>query len=63
MYGPVPLHIAANWPLVSSYDDLAAYAAWKGGRIPNEIELRAFMDLHLGAVTSNIGFKEWSFIE
>lgn len=63
VYGPVPFGVAAKWPLVASYDEIAAYAAWKGGRLPNEVELRAFIDQHLGAESSPIGFKEWSFIE
>ena len=62
LYGPVDFPIAADWPFVSSYDDLEAFAKWKGGRIPNEIELRAFMDQYLGAESSNIGFKHWTFI-
>jgi len=62
LYGPVDFSIAADWPFVSSYDDLEAYAQWKGGRMPNEVELRAFMDQYLGAESSNIGFKHWTFI-
>ncbi|KAF8322632.1 hypothetical protein DL93DRAFT_2071516 [Clavulina sp. PMI_390] len=62
LYGPVPFAAAAQWPFVGSYDEIEAFAAWKGGRIPTEIELRAFMDRHLGAESSLIGFKKWTFV-
>lgn len=62
LYGPVPFGVAAEWPLVASHDEIASFAAWKGGRMMNEVELRAFMDRHLGAESTPVGFKEWSFI-
>ena len=34
VYGPVPLQLALDWPVMASYDELAAYAKWAGGRIP-----------------------------
>ena len=40
LYGPVPMEYARHWPVLTAYDDLAAYAAQKGGRIPSEAELR-----------------------
>ncbi|KIO25639.1 hypothetical protein M407DRAFT_236775 [Tulasnella calospora MUT 4182] len=59
LYGPVPMSVAANWPFVSAYDDLDAFAKWKGGRLPNEVELRAYMDMYEGSEESNIGFRNW----
>lgn len=63
LYGPVPFIVAKHWPLVASYDEIESYAKWKGGRLLNEYELRAFIDQFLGAESTPIGFKEWSFIE
>ena len=40
LYGPVPMRVARHWPVLTAYDDLAAYAAHLGGRIPTEPELR-----------------------
>ncbi|CAG8613079.1 621_t:CDS:2, partial [Acaulospora colombiana] len=44
LFGPVPLSVARDWPLMASYDELNGYARSKGGRIPTEAELRLFMD-------------------
>lgn len=41
LYGPVPMSIASSWPLMASRDEICAYAASKGGRLPTEAELRA----------------------
>ncbi|KAG6865949.1 hypothetical protein C0991_010204 [Blastosporella zonata] len=61
MYGPVPMAIAQHWPVLTSYDDLLAYAHSKGGRLPTEVELRLFLDTyevgHEGG--SNTGFRNW----
>ncbi|KIK09297.1 hypothetical protein K443DRAFT_82998 [Laccaria amethystina LaAM-08-1] len=61
IYGPVPMAIAAHWPMLTSYDDLSAYAISKGGRLPTEAELRLFLDTydvgHEGG--ANIGFRNW----
>ena len=43
-FGPVPLNFATDWPVMASYDDLNAYARWKGGRLPTEGELRLLYD-------------------
>ncbi|KAG8868209.1 hypothetical protein FRB97_002624, partial [Tulasnella sp. 331] len=59
LYGPVPLRVAKNWPFIGSYDELEAYAASKGGRLPTETELVQFRDLHDGSEESNIGFTNW----
>ncbi|KIY66916.1 hypothetical protein CYLTODRAFT_454937 [Cylindrobasidium torrendii FP15055 ss-10] len=61
MYGPVTMDVAREWPVLTSYDDLEVYAQWKGGRLPNEHELRLFLDTydvgHEGG--ANIGFRNW----
>ncbi|KAL2429682.1 Ergothioneine biosynthesis protein 1 [Exophiala dermatitidis] len=41
VYGPVPLKYALDWPVMASYDELAAYAHWSGGRIPTLEETRS----------------------
>ena len=61
LYGPVSMEIAAQWPVLASYDDLVLFAASKGGRLPTEPELRLFLDFydvgHEGG--ANIGFRDW----
>ncbi|KAG5644703.1 hypothetical protein DXG03_007926 [Asterophora parasitica] len=61
MYGPVPMETAQHWAVLTSYDDLLAYARSKGGRLPTEQELRLFFDTyevgHKGG--SNTGFRNW----
>ncbi|KAG6809208.1 hypothetical protein H0H92_001163, partial [Tricholoma furcatifolium] len=61
MYGPVSMAVARHWPVLTSYDDLLAYAKSKGGRLPTEGELRLFLDRyevgHEGG--SNTGFRNW----
>jgi hypothetical protein len=61
LFGPVPMHIARHWPVLTSYDDLSAYAKNKGGRIPNEFELRLFLDKYnIGYEEgANVGFRNW----
>ncbi|PCH40324.1 DUF323 domain-containing protein [Wolfiporia cocos MD-104 SS10] len=60
-YGPVPLKIARDWPVVTSYDNLSTYASVKGGRIPTEPELRLFFDMFQCGYEggANIGFRNW----
>lgn len=41
VYGPIPLKFALDWPVMASYDELAAYAKWCDGRIPTFEELRS----------------------
>lgn len=41
VFGPVPVTLAADWPVIASYDELAGCAAWMGGRIPTADEVRA----------------------
>ena len=61
LYGPVPMRYARHWPVLTAYDDLKAYAAHKGGRIPSEPELRLFLDTYqVGyAEGANTGFRHW----
>lgn len=64
LYGPVSFAIAGSWPFVGSFDELEAFAHAKGGRMPTEIELRAFLDGYMEANNSStIGFREWSFVQ
>jgi formylglycine-generating enzyme required for sulfatase activity len=61
LYGPVLIEIAYHWPVITSYDDISAYARVQGGRIPTEPELRLFLDTfcsgYLGG--GNVGFRNW----
>ena len=41
VYGPVPLEYALDWPVMVSYDELAAYAKWANGRIPTLEEVKS----------------------
>ncbi|TBU65143.1 C-type lectin protein [Dichomitus squalens] len=61
LYGPVPMAHAKHWPVLTAYDDLAKYAAHKGGRIPTEPELRLFLDAYQVGYEegANTGFRHW----
>ena len=63
LFGPIPIDVAYDWPVVASYDDLHAFAQSKGGRIPTEGELRLFMDdqASRGEVQTlaGWGFQRW----
>ncbi|EIN13018.1 DUF323 domain-containing protein [Punctularia strigosozonata HHB-11173 SS5] len=61
LYGPVPIKVGWNWPVVTSYDDLSTYAIVKGGRIPTEAELRLFYDKFVCGYEggANVGFRNW----
>ena len=39
VYGPVPLALALDWPVVASYNELAGCAKWMNGRIPTFEEI------------------------
>lgn len=41
VYGPVSLKYASHWPVMASYDELAAYAKWSNGRIPTLEEAKS----------------------
>ena len=55
------MEVAKDWPVLTSYDDLARFAHHKGGRLPAEPELRLFFDTyetgHDGG--ANVGFRNW----
>ncbi|KAF7321472.1 hypothetical protein MKEN_00667900 [Mycena kentingensis (nom. inval.)] len=61
IYGLVPLDVAAEWPVLTTYEDLLAYARSKGGRLPTETELQLFFDTYDVGFEggSNIGFRNW----
>lgn len=63
LYGPVGLDVAGHWPLIASKVEIESYAKSKGGRLPTEVELRAFWAHPEGSRPAghlaNIGFKHW----
>lgn len=61
LYGPVPMKIAHDWPIMTSCDNLSTYARVKGGRLPTEPELRLFLDKFTCGYEggANIGFRNW----
>jgi formylglycine-generating enzyme required for sulfatase activity len=44
VFGPVPLKHALDWPVMASYDELAGFAAWSGGRIPTMEEVKSIYE-------------------
>ncbi|KAK7057481.1 C-type lectin protein [Favolaschia claudopus] len=61
IYGLIPMDVAAEWPVLTAYDDLAAYAKSRGGRLPTEPELRLFLDTYDVGYEggANTGFRNW----
>ncbi|KAJ7439228.1 DUF323 domain-containing protein [Mycena latifolia] len=61
LYGPVPMKIAQNWPVMTSYTSLSKYAVIQGGRLPTESELRLFMEKFESGYEggANLGFRNW----
>jgi len=41
VFGPVPLKLAMDWPVMASYDELAGCAKWMNSRIPTAEEVSA----------------------
>jgi formylglycine-generating enzyme required for sulfatase activity len=41
VFGPVPLNLALDWPVMASYGELSSCVKWMGGRIPSANEVRA----------------------
>lgn len=41
VFGRVPLEYALDWPVMASYDELASFARWAGGRIPSYEEAKS----------------------
>ncbi len=52
--GPIPLEAVLGWPVQVSQEQAAAYAAWRGRRLPTEAELARVRHLPNGA---NVGFR------
>lgn len=44
VFGPVPLKLALDWPVMASFDELAGCAKWMGGRIPTMEEVRSIYE-------------------
>jgi formylglycine-generating enzyme required for sulfatase activity len=44
VFGPVPLKHALDWPVMASYDEIAGFAAWAGGRIPTLEEVKSIYE-------------------
>ncbi|KAJ3506299.1 hypothetical protein NLJ89_g6947 [Agrocybe chaxingu] len=61
VYGPVPMNIAHDWPVIASYESLSTYAIVKGGRLPTEPELRLFYNKFESGYEggANVGFRNW----
>ncbi|KAJ7701438.1 DUF323 domain-containing protein [Mycena rosella] len=64
LYGPVPMKIAQNWPVLTSYSNLSKYAIVQGGRLPTESELRLFLNKFESGYEggANLGFRNWHSI-
>ena len=45
VYGSVSLHLAADWPVMASFQELFGYAQWIGCRIPTFNEVRSIYHL------------------
>ena len=56
VFGLVPLRYALHWPVMASYDELAAFAKWVGGRIPTLEEVKCIYS-HADAI------KKEKFVE
>ncbi|KAL4893565.1 C-type lectin protein [Aspergillus ambiguus] len=41
VFGPVPLELAQDWPVMASYDELAGYASWLNCRLPTLEETKS----------------------
>ncbi|KAJ6508312.1 DUF323 domain-containing protein [Mycena sanguinolenta] len=61
LYGPVPMKIAQNWPVLTSHSSLSKYVEVQGGRLPSEAELRLFLDKFDSGYEGggNVGFRNW----
>jgi formylglycine-generating enzyme required for sulfatase activity len=61
LYGPIPMSVALDWPVMTTYSNLSVYAEVKGGRLPTEAELRLFFDKFEAGYEggSNVGFRNW----
>ncbi|KAK7022115.1 DUF323 domain-containing protein [Favolaschia claudopus] len=61
LYGPVPMNIVQNWPVLTSYIALSKYVQVQGGRLPTEAELRLFLEKFDSGYEGggNVGFRNW----
>ncbi|KAF7364840.1 DUF323 domain-containing protein [Mycena venus] len=61
LYGPVPMKVAQNWPVLTSYNSLSKYVQVQGGRLPTEAELRMFYEKFAAGYEggANLGFRNW----
>ncbi|KAF7348233.1 DUF323 domain-containing protein [Mycena sanguinolenta] len=61
LYGPVPMKVAQNWPVLTSHSSLSKYVEVQGGRLPSEAELRLFLDKFDSGYEGggNVGFRNW----
>ncbi|KAJ6585392.1 DUF323 domain-containing protein [Mycena capillaripes] len=61
LYGPVPMKIAHNWPVLTSHSNLSKYVQVQGGRLPSEAELRVFYEKFESGYEggANLGFRNW----
>lgn len=53
VFGPVPLKLALDWPIMAAYDELACCAKWMGGRIPTMAEVRSIYE-YVGELKANV---------
>ena len=45
VYGPVSLRLAADWPVMASFNEVSGYAKWAGCRVPTFNEARSIYRL------------------
>ncbi|KAE8385965.1 Aldehyde/histidinol dehydrogenase [Aspergillus alliaceus] len=56
VFGPVPLELAQDWPVMASYDELSGYAEWLGFRLPTFVEAKSIY-LHSAVLKEGSGVK------
>jgi L-histidine Nalpha-methyltransferase / hercynylcysteine S-oxide synthase len=44
VFGAISLQLALDWPVMASYNELAGFANWMGGRIPTMEEVRSIYE-------------------
>lgn len=57
IFGPVSLHLAQDWPLSASYDEVASYAQWMNCRIPTFEETKSIY--HYSEILQNQRSRSW----
>jgi L-histidine Nalpha-methyltransferase / hercynylcysteine S-oxide synthase len=55
------MDVARHWPVMTAYDDMLTYARALGGRLPDEAELRLFLDTYVVGHDegANVAFRNW----